>query len=166
MKSLASKAFKNCVTSVCKEYFPLCQASSVAKITCDTCAYRWNWKTCAVALLALHALNSFLLQWCFSLDPVDVPKVVCCDSERACIEGKTDRCQISTCVIKLCFPGNIMAFTPWLLFFFPPLAKCNWTVLRGSETLVPRRKEKRLCLWSLSDHTGQIYQHVCSFRWA
>lgn len=157
MKSLASKAFKNCVTSVCKEYSPLCQASSVAKITCDTCAYRWNWKACAVALLALHALNSFLLQWCFSLDPVDVPKVVCCDSERACIEGKTDRCQISTCVIKLCFPGNIMAFTPWLLFFFPPVSEMQLNGFAGKwDACATQKGEKTLSLKPIWSHWANL----------
>lgn len=57
----------------------------------------------------------------------------------------------------------------WLLLpvflSFPPLEKRNWTVLWGGEALVPRREKEGLCVWSLSDHTGQIHQHVCSVGW-
>lgn len=62
------------------------------------------------------------------------------------------------------FPGNVMAFTP-CFFFFSPLEKCNWTILWGGETLVPCREEEGLCVWSISDHAGQIHQHVCSIGW-
>lgn len=65
------------------------------------------------------------------------------------------------------FPGNFMAFTPCFLSFFPtpPLEKCNRTILWGGETLVPRREEKGLCVWSISDHAGQIHQHVRGIGW-
>lgn len=64
------------------------------------------------------------------------------------------------------FPGNVMAFTPCFFSVFSLLEKCNWTILWRGETLVSCREEEGLCVWSISDHTGQIHQYVCSIGWA
>lgn len=64
------------------------------------------------------------------------------------------------------FPGNVMAFISCFFSVFSLLEKCNWTILWRGETLVSCREEEGLCVWSISDHTGQIHQYVCSIGWA
>lgn len=58
-----------------------------------------------------------------------------------------------------------MAFTLFFCLFPPPSEKCNWAVLWGGETTVPRGEKEGLRVWSLSDHTGQIHQHVRCVGW-
>lgn len=63
------------------------------------------------------------------------------------------------------FSQKCHGFYSLFLLFFSPLEKRDWTILWGGETLVPRGEEEGLCVWSISDHAGQIHQHVCSIGW-
>lgn len=44
--------------------------------------------------------------------------------------------------------------------------KCNWKILWRGEAFVSCREEEGLCVWSVSDHSWKVYQHVCCFGWA
>lgn len=64
------------------------------------------------------------------------------------------------------FPWKRHGFYSLFFCLFLPLEKRNWTVLWGGETLVPCGEKEGLCVWSVSDHTGKVHQHVCGVGWA